>query len=432
MSDEPSDQGPPPAPPPQNRGALAAAMLFAAIAGAAVALTPRPAKRPAPPSAAPRAPTRLPPSATASAPPLPTSDGAAGLASAPEPAPPPPYVELDGGTLTEKNDVLISNMQHALGLNDSQIAAIRAVFAGSEYIGQGNPVVSRHPLSRAQCLERRAQTKSLPAPDVRCGSPNMVPLYDPSAGQTPADAKVCIDQYEFPNIECEFPVVWVRANEAQTLCHAVGKRLCDAHEWEGACAGALKSAESEYAFGERRIMMQYLHNKTREIVWSYGKEKNHALCATGSRKSPKCPTPSWNGCGTNDYPTGSFPACVSPLGVFDLNGNAAEHMNFPMKPEELGSRGGSGETEMKGSWFIFLQAEAHEDDCRWRAPDWHVTRIDDPNSHRNYHLGFRCCRDLEAPDAGTALDASPSTPSDAATMPPDAASNTASDAGAER
>jgi hypothetical protein len=178
------------------------------------------------------------------------------------------------------------------------------------------------------------------------------------------------------------------------LCHALGKRLCDAHEWEGGCAGSLKSADSEYAWGERRIMMQYLHNKSREIRWAYGKEKNHALCATASQKSPKCPMPSWTWCGSNDYPAGSFPECVSTLGVYDQHGNVAEHMSFPRKPEELGSRGGSGETEMKGSWFIFLKAEAHEDDCRWRAPDWHVTKVDDPNSHRNYHLGFRCCRDI--------------------------------------
>jgi hypothetical protein len=80
--------------------------------------------------------------------------------------------------------------------------------------------------------------------------------------------------------------------------------------------------------------------------------------------------------------------------VFDQHGNAAEHMNLATKPEELASRGGSGHTEMKGSWFVFSQSEAHEDDCRWRAKDWHPSRVDDPESHRNYHLGFRCCKDL--------------------------------------
>ena len=390
MPDEPPRSAK--APPGRGRG-LAAVALLAAAAGGAVALWPRtPRPRAVVPAST--------PSAASSA----LSDGgtatdAAVTESTPvasnTPSPPPAYVELDGGTLPERNAVLLTNMEHALGLSETQMTAVRAVFASSEYIGQGNPKVTRHPLTRAECLERRAKAPSLPPADLRCGAPNMVPLYDPSAGETASKAKVCIDQFEFPNMECEYPVVWVRANEAQDLCHALGKRLCDAHEWEGGCAGALKSADSEYAFGERRIMMSYLHNKSREITWAYGKEKNHALCATAAKKSPKCPMPSYTWCGTNDYPAGSFPECVSSLGVFDQHGNAAEHMNFPMKPEQLGSRGGSGDTEMKGSWFIFLQAEAHEDDCRWRAPDWHVTRLDDKNSHRNYHLGFRCCRDLE-------------------------------------
>ena len=37
--------------------------------------------------------------------------------------------------------------------------------------------------------------------------------------------------------------------------------------------------------------------------------------------------------------------------------------------------------------------EAHLDDCRWREPSWHESKVNDPNSHRNYHLGFRCCKD---------------------------------------
>ena len=32
--------------------------------------------------------------------------------------------------------------------------------------------------------------------------------------------------------------------------------------------------------------------------------------------------------------------------------------------------------------------------CRWRAPYWHGTRVLDPRSHANYHLGFRCCKSL--------------------------------------
>ena len=66
----------------------------------------------------------------------------------------------------------------------------------------------------------------------------MAPLYDP-ATQKPEDAKVCIDQFEFPDIPCAYPVVWVKAREAAEICSAMGKRLCDAHEWEGACEGDL-------------------------------------------------------------------------------------------------------------------------------------------------------------------------------------------------
>ncbi|HEY3498464.1 MAG TPA: SUMF1/EgtB/PvdO family nonheme iron enzyme [Polyangiaceae bacterium] len=374
----------------RGKRGLAVIALVAAVVGGALALARR--ERPAP-SSAPSAGTGAPGARAA------RDAGADALpldAAAPDAAvdAAPPYIELDGGTLAEKNEALIVNMKNALALDDTAVAAVRAVFAASEYIGQGNPKATQHPMTRAECRERRAQAPRLAAPDPRCGAANMVPLYDPAANETPAVSKTCIDQFEFPNIACEYPVVWVRANEAQALCHALGKRLCDAHEWEGGCAGALKSPESEYPFDPRRIQMAYDHNKDREIVWSYGKEQNQALCATGSRKSPKCLTPSWSGCGSNDYPAGAFPACVSPLGVYDLHGNAAEHMNFPRKLEELGSRGGSGETEMKGSWFIFLRETAHLDDCRWRAPDWHVSRIDDPNSHRNYHLGFRCCKDL--------------------------------------
>jgi hypothetical protein len=84
------------------------------------------------------------------------------------------------------------------------------------------------------------------------------------------------------------------------------------------------------------------------------------------------------------------------LGVYDLNGNAAEHMNLPLSLDQMASSGSEelGYTEMKGSWFIFDTYRAHEDWCRWRAPFWHGTRVMDPQSHANYHLGFRCCKTL--------------------------------------
>ena len=253
------------------------------------------------------------------------------------PAPPAPpasaeatYVEADGGTLEEQKRALLANLGRELALNAEQLNKVSAIVLGARWLGQGNPKVTRHPLTRAECRAIRKDKAPLPEADPRCGARNMVPLYDSARGETAASARVCIDQYEFPNIACEYPVTWVRADEAVHLCEAIGKRICDAHEWEGACAGALKPAAEEYAFGQRRMMIEYLHNQKREIVWSYGKTKDHTRCAMNSRKSPGCLTPTWQLCGSNTYPAGAFPDCRSPFGVYDLNGNAAEHMNLPL------------------------------------------------------------------------------------------------------
>lgn len=112
-------------------------------------------------------------------------------------------------------------------------------------------------------------------------------------------------------------------------------------------------------------------------------------------KNSDCWDVTWEQCGSNTYPAGSFPNCVSPFGAYDMLGNVAEHMNLPLRIEQLMSRGGQGETEMKGSWFAYDGLVPHPDDCRWRAPSWHRTDIESPASHRNYHLGFRCCKDVD-------------------------------------
>lgn len=304
-----------------------------------------------------------------------------------------PLIDELPAELGAQREILFKNMQNQLGLSDDVLAKTRAIFETSRWLGQGNPKITRHPMSRAECLTIREQHE-FHAADSRCGAPNMVPIFDPARGESAESAKLCIDQYEYPNIPCEYPVTWVKSDQAENLCIAQGKRLCDAHEWEGACAGAVHAPETEYTFGERRIMQEYLHNKQRERVWAYGKQRDLKLCATGGSKSPKCFSPSWEECGSNTYPAGAFPACVSPFGVYDQHGNAAEHMNLPLVAEELGSRGGTGENEMKGSWWIFQQLDAHEDDCRWRALSWHEGRLMERDAHRNYHLGFRCCKDL--------------------------------------
>jgi hypothetical protein len=305
-----------------------------------------------------------------------------------------PLAERSGvRELLQEREVLFEAMRTEAALNDDQLGTVRRIFEGSAVMGQGNPALSEHPMTPEECSTIRAAT-ALHAPDPRCGAANMVLIYDAAAGETADQARVCIDQYEFPDIPCVYPVVHVTAHEAVMLCEAIGKRICDAHEWEGACAGTVRDPDLEYAWGKSRGEMERLHNDEREIAWAYGATKDHTKCATGSFKTPSCPGGGYQLCGSNTYPAGAFPECVSRFGVYDQHGNVAEHMNLPLRPDELASRGGFGLTEMKGSWFIFSTFEAHPDDCRWRAPDWHGSRINDVASHSNYHLGFRCCKSL--------------------------------------
>jgi formylglycine-generating enzyme required for sulfatase activity len=315
-------------------------------------------------------------------------------------------LEAATGALEEQNRVLLTRLREVHGLSDAQMARVTQIFDRSGFVGQGNPAISEHPADPQQCramLGARGIDYEDAAFERLCGAPYMAPLYDP-ATQRAEDARACIDQFEFPDIPCEYPVIWVRAREAAQLCEAVGKRLCDAHEWEGACAGALEPPD--YRFDLARgaspnatiARMASAHNARHgpDKSWSYGPTYQEGACAAGSHKTPGCQGGGWAKCGSNTYPAGYFPGCRSALGVYDLNGNAAEHMNLPLDESQMASRGSRelGYTEMKGSWFIFDTYRAHQDWCRWRAPFWHGSRVMDAQSHSNYHLGFRCCKTL--------------------------------------
>lgn len=298
------------------------------------------------------------------------------------------------------NRVLLDQIESVHRLSPAQKDAVAAIFARSGYIGQGNPAITRHPMSVAEC-KARAPGGGKGYANARweriCGAKYMAPLYDPRT-ERPEAAKACIDQFEFPGIPCTYPVVWVRAREAAQICAAMGKRICDAHEWEGACAGALEAPD--YLFGHGSVAaMRSVHNAKYAGAknWAYGPAYKKGVCAAASSKSSSCGGGGWGSCGSNTYPTGAFPGCVSKLGVYDIHGNAAEHMNLPMHPGQMASAGSTklGVTEMKGSWFIFDRYYAHPDWCRWRAPYWHGSKVMSASSHANYHLGFRCCKSLD-------------------------------------
>jgi formylglycine-generating enzyme required for sulfatase activity len=314
--------------------------------------------------------------------------------------------EIHAQTLQQQRATLFDTLRKVHRLDDKQLAAVKAIFADSPVMGQGNPAITRHPFTPQQCRDR-LHAAGVNHHDLGfetiCGAKYMVPLYNPET-ENPEMARACIDQFEFPGIPCEYPVVWVRAREAAQICSAMGKRLCDAHEWEGACAGRLLAPD--YPFDKVQGMsgadavrtMRSLHNQrwSPEKRWSYGTTRKQGNCAMNSNKDPKCNGGDWKNCGSNTYPAGMFAGCDSDLGTYDMHGNAAEHMNLPTNDSEMASEGSKtlGHTEMKGSWFIWDKFPAHPDWCRWRAPYWHGTKVMSDHSHHNYHLSFRCCKSI--------------------------------------
>lgn len=210
-----------------------------------------------------------------------------------------PFVIASGQesrTLAQQNEALFDQLRKVHNLTEAQIEALRKIFARSGYIGQGNPAITRHPVTAEEC-EAKLKKLGVSYESARfnriCGGKYMAPLYNP-ATQQPEDAAVCIDQFEFPNIPCVYPVVWVRAWEAAEICQVLGKRLCDAHEWEGACAGSLEKPDYRFdlARGQSpeaaiRLMRQAHNNKYGPgKSWSYGPEYKTGICAGSSHKSP--------------------------------------------------------------------------------------------------------------------------------------------------
>jgi len=291
------------------------------------------------------------------------------------------------------------------------------------------PNNSYHPVTRAQCRKQILDTGLIkPSEEFEeiCGAKWMAPI--PNAE---GKASICIDQFEFPDIPCEYPLVWVPSYTANQICQSMGKRLCNAHEWEGACAGKIEPI-SRYRFNianeqaRRRAV-----NSNREKVWAFQFQSEHAdrtdsrvLCGVYSAKdsdvlpqaranikasniagiSKGCVPhrSAYKTCGTNTWPSGYKYQCRSRQNVFDMHGNLAEVVNLPTHKGNIARGKVTGFTERKGSFFVDRSkikrrggVQKYPDDCRVRQPYEHKKQIKYDTAHSFYQEGFRCCKDID-------------------------------------
>jgi formylglycine-generating enzyme len=249
-----------------------------------------------------------------------------------------------------------------------------------QHISQGNKAISKHTISRRTCLQGlRDIVIQTPEQRTACGYDNMVPVHLP--GKEPY---FCMDVFEFPNKACELPFVWAPPTYAEKLCQLEGKRLCSQSEWQVSCGGDPDSGPSrKYAYGDRLDLSacntQKFHPQPCNTT---GVDKAFATCATQTE------------------PSGAFPQCRSRFGAFDLHGNVAEIM----KRRDVD---GTVVSQLKGSAFFYTAIarepgeppkmsqkgmETYPDHCNF-DPRWHVEPIENA-WHVNYHLGFRCCKNI--------------------------------------
>jgi hypothetical protein len=283
------------------------------------------------------------------------------------------------------------------------------------------PNNSHHMASRQACIEKVIKTgliKPNPVYERVCGAKWMAPI--PENGKGPESAGVCIDQFEFPNMPCEYPVVWVTSAAAKRICESMGKRVCNSHEWEGACHGRERSLREYYFGAGERTARRAMTNSNRQRVWAFQWQAQHArvtdsrqLCGVYSANDPeidprargqftqngrsvqcqRAPGSDYQTCGTNSWPAGFKYECRSQFDVFDMHGNVAEVMNLPASEQEIANgRDQIGGTERKGSFFVYRGDYA--DDCHVRQPyEHHGNYATDKMSY--YQEGFRCCKDAE-------------------------------------
>jgi hypothetical protein len=148
---------------------------------------------------------------------------------------------------------------------------------------------------------------------------------------------LCVDLYEYPNKKGEMPEGNLTWYQAQAKCAESGKRLCSENEWVTACKGF------------------------KNQLFPYGPKYNSDICNTGK---------SWE---QGIARSGSFDACVSDYGIYDMSGNLSE---WTGENDSLSA--------IKGGSFEDIDSYVTCGSVIKLAP-----------SSQFKQTGFRCCKKLE-------------------------------------
>jgi formylglycine-generating enzyme len=200
-----------------------------------------------------------------------------------------------------------------------------------------------------------------------------------------AGGKVCVDRYEAAIEEWPYshalegedagarravpaqeikPQVNVSQTQAAAACAASAKRLCTAQEWGAACRGPQNQV---YPYGN-----EYAAGACNEGRPSPVKAVLGASGAGGKLDDPRLAEAD-NGLA----PGGSFPKCVTALGIFDMHGNAHEWVSDSSKPGYGTFVGG-----------FFADGTGNGAGCTYKTTAH-------GKEYHDYSTGFRCCKDAE-------------------------------------
>ncbi len=179
-----------------------------------------------------------------------------------------------------------------------------------------------------------------------------------------SDISVCMDQFEAPNKKGTDPYVMQSYKGGKKWCEERGKRMCSEQEWETACEGPDFRALSYGWSVDKKIC-----NSDKQ--W---RKVDFDVFNKGGKPAEEESRRLWQGA-----PSGRYVDCVSPFGIFDMQGNVEEWVTSRTTRKFPGSL-------MGGFW----------------AKPWTGCRgTNDAHqpSFMFYETGFRCCAEPGTLDA---------------------------------